>query len=247
MVPLCRLATTLLLQTAAINAAPAPSSSTARCATLTSLSLEQFNATVVSATYHIANSFNVTDTFNNIHTFNNIPFCEVQAQVSYGTNTSLSFVVWLPEESNYRQRFLTVGNGAFAGTIDTVTMLKQFNAGLGLAVAGGNGGHEAAANTGDGYLPFMHDPDQIRAWIHNGISLFAQAAKQVVSAYYGSAAKRAYYAGCSTGGAQGYALAQYHPNLFDGIYAGSPGFWYSHLMLSILWNMQKTNVGGSCS
>jgi feruloyl esterase len=237
MAPLCRLAKLLLLQSAAVVAAPAPSLS-AHCAALTSLSLEHINTSVVNATYHVANSFNVSDTLNGI------PFCEVQAQVSYGANNSLSFVVWLPEESTYRQRFLAVGNGGFAGTIDTVTMLKHFNAGLGLAVAGGNGGHEAAGNTGDGYLPFMHDADQIRAWIHNGISLFADAAKQVVSAYYGSAAERSYYAGCSTGGAQGYALAQYHPHLFDGIYAGSPGFWYSHLMLSFLWNMQKTNVSG---
>ncbi|KAL1612310.1 hypothetical protein SLS60_000534 [Paraconiothyrium brasiliense] len=121
-------------------------------------------------------------------------------------------------------------------------MLKQFNAGLGLAVAGGNGGHEASPNTGTGNLPFMHDPDQIRAWIHDGISIFTDAAKYVIEAYYGTAANRSYYAGCSTGGAQGYALAQYHPHLFDGIYAGSPGFWYSHLMLSFLWNMQKTNT-----
>ncbi|KAL5386306.1 hypothetical protein PMIN06_001708 [Paraphaeosphaeria minitans] len=230
---LCHLATSLLLHTALAIAAPAAVST--HCAKLDSLSLEHFNASIVNATYHATNSFNVSETFNDI------PFCEVHAQVSYGKNDSLSFLVWLPDECDYRQRFLAVGNGGFAGTIDTVSMLKQFNAGLGLAVAGGNGGHEAAGNTGDGHLPFMHDPDQIRAWIHNGISLFTGAAKEVVSAYYRTAAKKSYYAGCSTGGAQGYALAQYHPHLFDGIYAGSPGFWYSHLMLSFLWNLQKTN------
>lgn len=233
---LSRLAAIVLVPTAVAIAAPASASS--QCATLDSHSLKQFNASIVNTTYHASNSFNVSNTFNNI------PFCEVQAQVAYGANNSLSFVVWLPDKCDYRKRFLAVGNGGFAGTIDTVSMLKQFNAGLGLAVAGGNGGHEAAGNTGDGYLPFMHDPDQIRAWIHDGISLFTDAAKEVVSAYYGAAAKKSYYAGCSTGGAQGYALAQYHPHLFDGIYAGSPGFWYSHLMLSFLWNLQKTNVSG---
>ncbi|OAG07360.1 tannase and feruloyl esterase [Paraphaeosphaeria sporulosa] len=237
MARLCRLATFLLVQAAVAVAAPAHISS--HCAKLRSLSLEQFNASIVNATYHAANAFNVSETFNDI------PFCEVQAQVPYGKNNSLSFVVWLPDECDYQQRFLAVGNGGFAGTIDTVSMLKQLNAGLGLVVAGGNGGHEATGNTGDGFLPFMHDPGQIRAWIHDGISLFTSAAKEVVLAYYGKAAKKSYYAGCSTGGAQGYALAQYHPHLFDGIYAGSPGFWYSHLMLSFLWNLQKTNVGGT--
>ncbi|ORY16007.1 Tannase/feruloyl esterase [Clohesyomyces aquaticus] len=50
---------------------------------------------------------------------------------------------------------------------------------------------------------------------------------------------------CSTGGAQGFALAQYHPELFDGIIAGTPGNWYSHLALSFQWNAQKTSTNSS--
>ncbi|KAJ4357720.1 uncharacterized protein N0V89_002296 [Didymosphaeria variabile] len=240
MVLLCGLATMLLVQAITAIANPATSPSIARCSTLNYVSLKQFNASVINATYHATKSFNVSATFNDI------PFCELQAQISYGTGSSLSFAVWMPDEFDYQHRFLAVGNGGFAGTLDTVSMMKQFNAGLALAVAGGNGGHEAGPNTGTGYLPFMHDPDQIRAWIHNGISIFTHAAKHIVEAYYGTAAKRSYYVGCSTGGAQGYALAQYHPHLFDGIYAGSPGFWYSHLMLSFLWNTQRTNVSDGC-
>lgn len=45
------------------------------------------------------------------------------------------------------------------------------------------------------------------------------------------------------GGARGFALAQFHPGLFDGIIAGSPGNWYSHLTLSFLWNAQASEVG----
>jgi len=52
-------------------------------------------------------------------------------------------------------------------------------------------------------------------------------------------------AGCSTGGAQGFALAQDHPTMFDAIYAGSPGNWYSHLALSFLWNAQVTASNAS--
>jgi len=35
-------------------------------------------------------------------------------------------------------------------------------------------------------------------------------------------------------------LASLYPDLFDGIYAGSPGNWYSHLILSFLWNALHT-------
>jgi feruloyl esterase len=86
----------------------------------------------------------------------------------------------------------------------------------------------------------MHDLNQVEAWIHNAISIFTIPAKSIVGQYYGAPARYSYYDGCSTGGAQGFALAQFHPELFDGIYAGSPGNWYSHLALSFLWNAVKT-------
>lgn len=90
--------------------------------------------------------------------------------------------------------------------------------------------------------PYLHDKAQVTAWIHDAISLFTPAAKALTASYYGKAARYAYYYGCSTGGAQGFAVAQYYPGLFDGIVAGSPGNWYSHLALSFLWNAQHTNV-----
>jgi hypothetical protein len=86
----------------------------------------------------------------------------------------------------------------------------------------------------------MHDLNQVEAWIHNAISIFTGPAKIIVEDYYNTPARYSYYNGCSTGGAQGFALAQFHPELFDGIYAGSPGNWYSHLALSFLWNAVKT-------
>ncbi|GME37900.1 tannase and feruloyl esterase [Neofusicoccum parvum] len=122
-------------------------------------------------------------------------------------------------------------------------MLDYLNEGF--AVAGGDSGHLASENNdGDGapntYLPYLHDRDQVLAWIHNSIALFTPPAREFVKAYYGRDAAYSYYYGCSTGGAQGFALSQLHPGLFDGIYAGCPGFWYSHLALSFLWNGQRT-------
>ena len=126
-------------------------------------------------------------------------------------------------------------------------MMIQLNSGMGFAVAGGDGGHLASANNGGGgapgvYIPYLHDTEQVQAWIHDAINLFTPAAKALTAAYYGQETRYAYYDGCSTGGAQGFALAEFHPELFDGIVAGSPGNWYSHLALSFLWNAQHTDV-----
>lgn len=203
--------------------------------------LKGSNATYLNATYYPQHSLNVSNTFNDI------AFCEIYGSVAYGSNDSLNFALWLPDNSKYHSRFLAVGNGGMAGIIDYAGMLSQINSGMGVAVAGGNAGHLFSDNNNGGgapgvYLPYLHDRAQVEAWIHDAISLFTPAAKAWTKAYYGREPQHSYYYGCSTGGAQGFALAQLHPGLFDGIFAGSPGNWYSHLALSFLWNAQHTNV-----
>lgn len=206
------------------------------------VTLQQYNATFLNSTHYPANTLNVSDEYNAV------PFCEIYASISYGWSDSLVFALWLPTAPpDYANRFMAVGNGGMAGVIDYAGMLTQLNSGFGFAVAGGNAGHLASENNdGEGvpgvYLPYLHDQDQVQAWIHDAISLFTPAARAMVEAYYGGPPKHSYYVGCSTGGAQGFALAQYHPELFDGIVAGCPGNWYSHLALSFLWNAQATNV-----
>ncbi|KAG6364232.1 hypothetical protein INS49_005830 [Diaporthe citri] len=180
-------------------------------------------------------------------TFNAAAFCEVSGTVSYPADNYVVFEVWLPEENAYNGRFLAVGNGGMAGTIDEPALVENLNSGY--AVAGGDSGHRAAENNGgEGEagvsISYLHDQDQILAWIHNSISYFTPPAKTIVEAYYTSAPQYSYYKGCSTGGAQGFALAQYHPELFDGIVAGCPGNWYSHLTLSFLWNAQASEGTG---
>lgn len=131
-----------------------------------------------------------------------------------------------------------VGDGGLAGIIDEDALMENLN--LGFAVAGGDSGHRAADNN-DGvgapgvYLPFLQDTNQTLAWIHNSIAYFTPPAQALVENYYDQTPSFSYYKGCSTGGAQGFALAQFYPELFDGIISGSPGNWYSHLSLSFLW------------
>lgn len=191
------------------------------------LPLSAYNATFLNATNYPINTLNVSNVLNNVS------FCEVYASISYGTtgNDSLIFALWLPDILQYANRFMAVGDGGMAGVIDYVNMVTQLNSGMGFAVAGGNAGHLACTNNNGGgapgvYLPYLHDTDQVQAWIHNAVSLFTPAAKAMTESYFGRI-RYSYYDGCSTGGAQGFALAQYHPELFDAIYAGSPGNWYS--------------------
>jgi feruloyl esterase len=236
--------TSLLFLSSAVGTAHVLPRTQEKCTSFAhNFALQGFNASFLNATYYPVRGLNVSGTFNSL------PFCEVYSSISYGDhgNDSLIFAVWLPDAPQYQQRFLAVGNGGMAGELDYVAMVTQLNSGVGFSIAGGNAGHMASTNNnGSGapntYIPYLHDPAQVKAWIHDAISLFTPAAKALAAAYYGQAVKYSYYSGCSTGGAQGFALAQFHPEMFDAIYAGSPGNWYSHLALSFLWNAQHTDV-----
>lgn len=129
-------------------------------------------------------------------------------------------------------------------------MMTQLNSGF--AVAACDAGHQLSKN-GNGTvvpgqaIPFLQDPVQVQAWIHNSIAMMTTPTRSLAANYYSSVPKYSYYYGCSTGGAQGFALAQFYPTLFDGIYAGSPGNWYSHLALSFLWNAQHSQGSAAIS
>lgn len=114
-----------------------------------------------------------------------------------------------------------------------------------LTVSSGDGGHLQSLNgngnpTPGSYLPYMHNQVQTREWIRDSIAAFTVPARSIQTRYYGKAPSYSYYTGCSTGGAQAFALAQRHPDLFDGIYASCPGNWYTHLVLMFLWNYVHT-------
>lgn len=53
--------------------------------------------------------------------------------------------------------------------------------------------------------------------------------KEITAAYYKQNATYSYYSGCSTGGRQGLKEAEFYPDDFDGIVAGAPAWWTSHL------------------
>ena len=124
-------------------------------------------------------------------------------------------------------------------------MMTQLN--LGYAVAGCDSGHSLAASGNSTYASFLANNAQVKAWIHNSIAMTTRITRDLTAQYYAERPEFSYYYGCSTGGAQGYALAQFYPEMFDGIYAGSPGNWYSHLILSFLWNGLHTRGSGYMS
>jgi feruloyl esterase len=98
----------------------------------------------------------------------------------------------------------------------------------GFAVASTNTGHEGSGL--DGTFAVNNTNTQID-FGYRAVHLSTVFAKNIVKEFYGSQAKtfKSYWLGCSSGGKQGLKEAQTYPGDYDGILAGSPAWWWSHL------------------
>ncbi|MFJ9008561.1 tannase/feruloyl esterase family alpha/beta hydrolase [Streptomyces canus] len=88
---------------------------------------------------------------------------------------------------------------------------------------------------------FVLDPrgellsSQVKDFINR--SLFTQTtwALQLTKAYYGEAARRNYWVGSSTGGRQGWWMAQQHGDLYDGFLLGYPAMNWNRFIIGEAW------------
>ena len=162
-----------------------------------------------------------------------VDICRVVATVSTKPGEAVGIEVWMPTFA-WNGRFEGLGSGGFGGSI-TYSELAPSVA-RGFAAANTDTGHEGGSVGAIGQtLPWAQNKVTLRDWGHSSIHLMTRAAKAIVKAYYGKPAAYAYYDGCSTGGAEGMEEAEFYPDDYDGIHAGSPGMDYSHLMMSFLW------------
>jgi len=164
----------------------------------------------------------------------NMPaFCRVAATVSTQPTEAVRIEVWLPA-AIWNGRFEGLGSGGFGGSILYSSLAPAVQNGF--AAANTDTGHEGGASGAIGQtLPWAQNPVSLRDWGHSSIHLMADSAKAILRAFYKRQAEYAYYDGCSTGGAEAMEEAEFYPEDFDGIHAGSPGMDYSHLMMSFLW------------
>jgi feruloyl esterase len=70
-------------------------------------------------------------------------------------------------------------------------------------------------------------------------------AKSVIAGYYQSNITYSYYHGCSAGGKQGLKEVEMFPDDFDGVVAGAPAWWTTHLQVSPVWFYSSTATNQS--
>jgi feruloyl esterase len=210
------------------------------CASLTGLTFDG-NTTITSATAVTDGQLVISPTL----TATNLPpFCRVQGLSKPTSDSNIFFEVWLPQPDRWNTRFLSAGEGGFAGNP------AYARAGLdgsmdellrrGYATASTDTGHK----TGDGFWAVDH-PEKAVDYLHRAKHLTTVAAKGVIAAHYGRPPSYSYFSSCSNGGRQGLIEAQRYPDDFDGFVIGAPWNFQSQSNAGFVWNAQALSAPGA--
>ena len=197
------------------------------CESLASLSLADANITtarIVPAGTFVPPNGGRPDAYKGLP-----DFCRVSATLTPSSDSDIKVEVWLPM-SNWNSKLQVVGNGGWAGVISYGAMAEAVRSGY--ASASTDTGH---STPGGGFV--LGHPEKLVDFSWRSEHEMTLKAKAVVSAFYGNAARRSYWNGCSTGGRQALKEAQMFPEDFDGIIAGAPGnrnlmaLWVAHALI----------------
>ncbi len=192
------------------------------------------DAVITSATLVSAGTLAVSSTV----TLNGLPaFCRVQGVSKPTSDSNINFEVWLPEAARWNGKFLSSGEGGFAGTLNYTR--NGLDGGLdeivrrGYATASTDTGHVSS----DTWWAIDH-PERANDYLFRAKHVVTLAAKDIIASFYGRTASRSYFNSCSNGGRQGLIEAQRYPDDFDGLVIGAPWNFQSHSSAGFVWNAQ---------
>lgn len=151
-------------------------------------------------------------------------FCRVGGVIRPSNDSEIHFEVWLPE-AGWNGKFRGVGNGGFAGSINFSEMAAAIRDGY--ATASTDTGHRASGIDADWALGH---PEKITDFGYRAIHETAVNAKAVIQSFYGQAPQHSFFASCSNGGRQALMEAERFPADYDGILAGAPAYYWTHLL-----------------
>jgi feruloyl esterase len=167
-------------------------------------------------------------------------FCRVSGVIRSAKGSGIKFEVWMPA-SNWNGKFAGLGNGGMGGSISYGSMAAALSRGY--AASSTDTGHEGTGQ--DGSYALGHR-EKVIDFGYRAVHEMTVKAKLIIAAYYGRALKFSYWYGCSTGGRQALAEAQRFPADYNGIVAGAPALFLTHMQAASIWKAQaiRKNQGG---
>jgi feruloyl esterase len=167
-------------------------------------------------------------------------FCRVAAVAKPSEDSLIKFEVWMPA-AHWNGKFTGVGNGGMAGSVSYGSMAAALARGY--AVSSTDAGHEGTGQ--DGSYALGHR-EKVIDFGYRAVHEMTVKAKLIIEAYYGRTPKFSYWNGCSTGGRQALTEAQRFPADYNGIVAGAPAIFLTHMQAASISKARaiRKNPGG---
>jgi feruloyl esterase len=161
-------------------------------------------------------------------------YCRVAATLRPSTDSDIRIEVWLPV-AGWNEKFVANGNGGWSGSITPNTLAAAVRRGYATAMT--DTGHQG----GSGSFALGH-PEKLIDFAYRAVHEMTVKSKAVIAAYYGKGPRLSYWNGCSSGGKQGLKEAQRFPEDFDGIVAGAPANYWTHLTAQSVWTVEAARA-----
>ena len=157
-----------------------------------------------------------------------VPFCRVTGYSTPAKDSHIGFEIWLPRADHWNGKYMGIGTPGFVGFIAYRALARNMQKGY--ATASADNGHVDVDTPGEApTAEWGGIPDKVIDWGHRSQHETTVIAKRLVKAYYGTPAKYAYWNSCHEGGNQALTELQRYPQDFDGIVAGDPAYYITHL------------------
>jgi hypothetical protein len=183
-----------------------------------------------------------------------VAYCNVNLLYGTNPNQNINIVVGLPLNSvdggsggvqgAWNGRTVGVGGAGCEGNLDVTEAVDSGYVGSGNDLGHPGGDCSPGVNPDGTYnMQFIQD------FIRNGTKQQVLWSKVIAQIYYGMRPEFNYWNGCSTGGRQGYLLAQELPDELDGILANAPAMYWTRFGTAQMWGQiaMKDLVGGPIS
>jgi len=181
----------------------------------------------------------------------NLAHCRVDVLYGESPEQNINVRVGLPLNSldggsggvqgAWNGRTQGIGGGGCSGSLAVNAPVNAGYVGSGNDTGHTGGSCEPGVNAdGTHNLQFIND------FIRNGMKQQILLSKAAAAAYYGMQPVYNYWNGCSTGGRQGYVLAQELAGELDGILANAPAMYWTRFQTAQMWGqiVMKDLVGG---
>ncbi len=181
-------------------------------------------------------------------------YCKVSLVYGTSPGQNIRIVVGLPlnagdggsggAQGAWNGRTEGLGGGGCAGNLGVTPAVDKGYVGSGTDLGHAGGNCEPAVNPNGTYnLQFIQD------FIRTAIEQQVLWSKKIALIYYGVRPVYNYWNGCSTGGRQGYLLAQEFGDQLDGILADAPAIYWTRFQTAQMWGqiVMKQLVGGPIS